>query len=260
VRQRPHGRTEHPTQRPDLATRAGGLTHPMVMGRGAREGQAYAVAPNRTQERCDVQGVDVPAADVGIVPRKGPCAIAPFQSRIDEAHVGELLALIAILRPCLEDGAGDSMAKRTPQPQQLELALPLHESMRLREELTRTQQALATTREELADVRAEAEQWAHHLHRLDRERHALLRERDRARMEVSTLQCQLHATRLLLDLAGARARGTPAAVPAWLVQEVRALLALAHPDKWSAGQEAVTLAHELTVRLNGLRQQLGEGH
>jgi len=52
------------------------------------------------------------------------------------------------------------MAKRTPQPQQLELALPLHESMRLREELTRTQQALATTREELADVRAEAEQWA----------------------------------------------------------------------------------------------------
>jgi hypothetical protein len=132
--------------------------------------------------------------------------------------------------------------------------------MRLREELTRTQQALATTREELADVRAEAEQWAHHLHRLDRERHALLRERDRARMEVSTLQCQLHATRLLLDLAGARARGTPAAVPAWLVQEVRTLLALAHPDKWSAGQEAVTLAHELTVRLNGLRQQLGEGH
>ena len=51
---------------------------------------------------------------------------------------------------------------------------------------------------------------------------------------------------------------TRAAVPAWLAQEVRTLLTLAHPDKWSAGQAAAPLAHELTVRLNGLRQRLGE--
>jgi hypothetical protein len=117
----------------------------------------------------------MPAADVYIIPRKGSCAITPFQPGIDEAHAGELRALIAVRRPCLEDGAGDSMAQRAPRPQQLELALPLHESVRLREELTRTQQALATTREELADERAAAEQWAHHLHCLDHERHALLR-------------------------------------------------------------------------------------
>jgi hypothetical protein len=152
------------------------------------------------------------------------------------------------------------MAKRTPHPQQLELALPLHESVRLREELMRAQQALVTIQEELAHVRAAAEQWAHHLHRLDCERHTLLRELVRARMDVRTLQGQLHATQLLLDLAGVRARGTPAAVPAWLAQEVHTLLTLAHPDKWSAGQAAATLAHELTVRLNGLRQRLGEAH
>jgi hypothetical protein len=40
---------------------------------------------------------------------------------------------------------------------------------------------------------------------------------------------------------------------------LRRLLTLAHPDKWSAGQDAATLAHELTVSVNALREQLREG-
>src|SRR5262249_14951611 len=37
-------------------------------------------------------------------------------------------------------------------------------------------------------------------------------------------------------------------------QLLRKLLALAHPDKWSQGQPATDLAHELTVAINHLRQ------
>jgi hypothetical protein len=35
--------------------------------------------------------------------------------------------------------------------------------------------------------------------------------------------------------------------------QLKALLAITHPDKWSAGQDASALAHEVTVLLNQLR-------
>lgn len=47
-------------------------------------------------------------------------------------------------------------------------------------------------------------------------------------------------------------------LPDWLSQELRRLLTMAHPDKWSQGQPATALAHEVTVALNTLRQRLGE--
>jgi len=37
----------------------------------------------------------------------------------------------------------------------------------------------------------------------------------------------------------------------------RKLLALAHPDKWSAGQPATALAHEVAAAINTLRDRLG---
>lgn len=35
------------------------------------------------------------------------------------------------------------------------------------------------------------------------------------------------------------------------------LLALCHPDKWSQGQAATALAHEISVALNGWRDRIG---
>jgi hypothetical protein len=141
------------------------------------------------------------------------------------------------------------MARR--KAHQLELPMPLADGIALREQLARA-------REELAQLREDAAQWAQHFTRLDRERYALLRERDAARAEVQSLQLQLQTTRLLLDLQSHRESAPPAVVPTWLTQALRKLLALTHPDKWSAGQNATTLAHELTVELNALRHRLGE--
>ena len=142
------------------------------------------------------------------------------------------------------------MARR--KPRQLELPISLAESVTLREQLTRTQ-------EELAQLWEDATQWAQHFTRVDRERHELLQKRDTARAEVQGLQVQLQATRLLLDLQNDRVSTTPAALPSWLSQELRKLLALAHPDHWSQGQPATALAHEVAAAVNGLRQRLREG-
>ena len=49
-------------------------------------------------------------------------------------------------------------------------------------------------------------------------------------------------------------------LPDWLSTELRRLLAVAHPDKWSAGQDAQALAHEVAATINTLREKLGEAH
>ena len=45
-------------------------------------------------------------------------------------------------------------------------------------------------------------------------------------------------------------RATPVALPSWLSQELRRLLTIAHPDKWSQGQPATALAHEVAAAAN----------
>lgn len=45
-------------------------------------------------------------------------------------------------------------------------------------------------------------------------------------------------------------------VPRDIEPVLRKLLALAHPDKWSQGQVATDLAHELTVAINAIRAAL----
>ncbi len=40
-------------------------------------------------------------------------------------------------------------------------------------------------------------------------------------------------------------------------QELKKLIVLAHPDRWSQGQAAAELAHEVALTLNAVRQRLG---
>ena len=43
---------------------------------------------------------------------------------------------------------------------------------------------------------------------------------------------------------------------AWVGHELKNLAAIAHPDKWSQGQPATALAHEVVVMLTTLREKL----
>jgi hypothetical protein len=45
--------------------------------------------------------------------------------------------------------------------------------------------------------------------------------------------------------------------PVDLAHVLTSLLTLAHPDKWSQGQPATALTHEIAVTVNGLRDRLG---
>jgi hypothetical protein len=49
------------------------------------------------------------------------------------------------------------------------------------------------------------------------------------------------------------------AAPVDLTHVLTRLLSLAHPDRWSQGQPATELAHEISVAVNGLRERLGVG-
>jgi hypothetical protein len=52
-------------------------------------------------------------------------------------------------------------------------------------------------------------------------------------------------------------QSTLVAAPVDLAHVLTSLLTLAHPDKWSQGQPATALAHEIAVTVNGLRGRLG---
>lgn len=61
---------------------------------------------------------------------------------------------------------------------------------------------------------------------------------------------------LYKELADVHWDRRPRAQPTLTREEVRQLILMAHPDKWSQGQPATTLAHELTVVLNSWRKRL----
>ena len=48
--------------------------------------------------------------------------------------------------------------------------------------------------------------------------------------------------------------GDPASLT---LAEIKRLIAQCHPDKWSQGQPATALAHELSIVINELRQREG---
>ena len=80
-------------------------------------------------------------------------------------------------------------------------------------------------------------------------------ERDAARREAADFQFQARCNEFLLEL---QSRAGTTGLPSWLDGALRQLLLCAHPDKWSAGQDATALAHEISIQLNTLRARLGE--
>jgi hypothetical protein len=140
------------------------------------------------------------------------------------------------------------MKPRTPQ--QLELACTITEATELHQQLTILEGRAASWE----DAAHEWQRIAHILKRQYEEALAALRQ-----VQSALTLAQVQITGLRFQLMSTE-HETPAALPAWLPQALRQLLACAHPDKWSAGQDAATLAHELTVQVNALRQRLGEGH
>ena len=87
---------------------------------------------------------------------------------------------------------------------------------------------------------------------LREERDQLRQERDQARLDARHWKAMYDIALMLRPEARAPAAQT-------LEATLKTLLRMAHPDKWSAGQLATALAHEITVVLNDVRAQL-EGH
>jgi hypothetical protein len=86
------------------------------------------------------------------------------------------------------------------------------------------------------------------LAKLDDEQHPLCQENRRLKLEVEGLRKTLrdYFQRFLNGQHGEVTKET-----------LTRLLILAHPDKWSQGQPATELAHEITVQLNAWRERLG---
>lgn len=135
---------------------------------------------------------------------------------------------------------------RTPV-QQLDLFGPAH-VRQLQAENTQLQHRLTTLWEELETcTRACGELQA-----------ALERAKQQTALSdrLATL-CQQEAAlwkARALGLRGGRTADSPA--PPTLEATLKQLLTLAHPDKWSQGQPAVELAHELAIAINDARAHL----
>jgi hypothetical protein len=104
-----------------------------------------------------------------------------------------------------------------------------------------------------AQLAASLETAIREVERVRSERDQARAERDRARGERDWAKSQAQIWQTIADLARLE---TPPPPPA-PAQVFKHLLVLAHPDRWSQGQLALELAHELSVTINGLRQSEG---
>lgn len=89
--------------------------------------------------------------------------------------------------------------------------------------------------------------------KLRTELQAVRSERDdfRKKLIAAERECSLWMTRAFIaESRVPRKRGE--------LDTLKALLVQCHPDRWSAGQPATALAHEMFVQLNALRQCLEE--
>ena len=84
---------------------------------------------------------------------------------------------------------------------------------------------------------------------------ACLIETDRLTRERDAAQIETRHWKAMYDLALMMRPTVPAPASPTLEPTLKKLLTIAHPDKWSQGQDATTLAHEITVVLNQLRQE-----
>jgi hypothetical protein len=135
------------------------------------------------------------------------------------------------------------MARQSPQ--QLDLPCTFDETAQLKEEVTRLEHEvqwrgtkITALQEQLDDTKGALK------YAFERERR-LEAELTAAYAEIALLQSNLTVARLaVLNRAQT--------VPDWLSVDLRHLVPLAHPDKWSQGQE-------VSVTLNEIRQRLEEG-
>jgi len=135
--------------------------------------------------------------------------------------------------------------RRASDPRQLELPCNL-------EDRADPQQLIAWLQEEYVTQQAEIQDLTTQLSAAQHLFETMRRTKDATIHKLHTEVFMLHA-QLRLTLPDASAP-----LPDWLSGELRRLLAVAHPDKWSAGQDAQALAHEVAATINTLRQRLGE--
>ncbi len=83
-------------------------------------------------------------------------------------------------------------------------------------------------------------------------------EKNRLQDQLDSAQAEIAILKTNLDVARFAVFNRAPTLPDWLSGELRRLVVLSHPDRWGAGQHAATLAHEVTVALNALRERLEE--
>ena len=131
---------------------------------------------------------------------------------------------------------------------QLDLPGTLGEAARLHEDITRLWATVATLSEDCDRIQTDLAQAQAEITRLTSalvQAHAAL---EAARWREAALLLQRHVP----SPGEMVARDT-------LDSELRRLVTMAHPDKWSQGQLAQALAHDITVALNALRARFNEG-
>jgi hypothetical protein len=92
-----------------------------------------------------------------------------------------------------------------------------------------------------------------HMRLMDR----LTRERDQARERLDWAESMMRVWQGIADMAS---RGAGRAAPTADLEEAtfKKLISLCHPDRWSQGQLATELAHELSVAVTALRHKGGK--
>jgi hypothetical protein len=156
----------------------------------------------------------------------------------------DVATLQAQLRLCRAANADLHRQLQRPPPVEAPAASPTALVRSLKAEIAWLRGRLATFKAEyrtLRDARAQ-------------EVRALTQARDTALQRIAQLEGNirlLEAATALYRLSGAQdASDTPVRG-----RDLTRLLALAHPDKWSQGQPATALAHELAIAIQQLREQ-----
>ena len=150
--------------------------------------------------------------------------------------------------------------------QQLSLPCSLAEATTLQQQLTIAHRQLNDLYEELVQTQDDRDMWRSAFREQEGASNAaqatirlLTSQLETARAHASIFQNQLRTSEILRELQGDRYQTTPGARPSWLDHALRDLIVLAHPDKWSQGQAATELGHQVLLELNTLRARLGEG-
>ena len=155
----------------------------------------------------------------------------------------DVVTLQAQLRLCRAANADLHRQLQRPPPVDAPAATPTALVRSLKAEIAWLQGRLATFKAEyrkLRDARAQ-------------EVRDLLQERDQALQRIASLEGNLRLLEAATALYRLRAEPDASDTPVGM-RDLTRLLALAHPDRWSQGQPATALAHELAVAIQQLRE------